>query len=306
MTQFTVITENDISNWNDEKGVKYHFPKRYLKYLDPGTKIIYYKGKIKDKQYENMRLSKDPHYFGIGTIGDVWQESERSSNYYAEIIDYIEFKDAISFKAPNGNYREQIPESRKSNFWRDGVRSVNESFYESIRQLAGLDHYAPTTDSNTKVYNTPEITSTDLLKTYEQKSLLVKDGSNKARYSKEAKKIGDLGEGLVFEYLKNQDGVRDLVWHANIGETPGYDISYLNQQGEKICIEVKSTSAKSFLNFIMTTNEVECAKKIGKNYKIYLVADCFSEKPQMNVINNPTEDSTCKFETLAYKVYKKS
>lgn len=56
----------------------------------------------------------------------------------------------------------------------------------------------------------------------------------------------------------------------------------------------------------MTANEVECAKRIGKNYKIYLVADCLSEQPQMNVIDNPTEDKTYKFDTLAYKIYKKS
>lgn len=312
MSDFTIITENDISNWDDEKGSKYHFPKRYLKYLNPGTKIIYYKGKIRDKRFESVRLSNEPHYFGIGIIGDVWRESENSSNYFAEIVDYIEFKNAVNFKDPKNNYLEQIPDNRKSNYWRDGVRPVDESFYNLIINLAGLNNDFIQIKSNYYQqqevnYPSPEFTEDELLKWYEQNNMLVKDSSNKARYSKEAKKIGDEGERIVFQYLEtlqDQNIIGNLVWHAREGETPGYDISYIDNHGEKICIEVKATSAKSFMNFIMTANEVESARSIGKNYKIYLVADCFGTKPKMNVIENPTKDKVYKFDTLAYKVYK--
>ena len=48
---YTVITENDESAWKDKTGVLYHFPKRYLKYLTPGTRVIYYKGKLKNKSF---------------------------------------------------------------------------------------------------------------------------------------------------------------------------------------------------------------------------------------------------------------
>ncbi len=49
---YAVIVENDVSQWDDDTGVLYHFPKRYLKYLQPGTHVIYYKGRIKDKAYQ--------------------------------------------------------------------------------------------------------------------------------------------------------------------------------------------------------------------------------------------------------------
>jgi len=47
----TVITENDESEWGDETGTLYHFPKRYRKNLEPGTRLIYYKGRIKNKVF---------------------------------------------------------------------------------------------------------------------------------------------------------------------------------------------------------------------------------------------------------------
>lgn len=52
-----VITENDKSQWHDETGVAYHFPARYAKFLTQGTLLVYYKGKLKDKEFERSRLS---------------------------------------------------------------------------------------------------------------------------------------------------------------------------------------------------------------------------------------------------------
>ena len=55
MAPFTAITENDESQWDDTTGVSYHFPKRYLKYLEPGTNVVYYKGRIKNTAFREHR-----------------------------------------------------------------------------------------------------------------------------------------------------------------------------------------------------------------------------------------------------------
>ena len=44
----TVIAENDVSQWDDKTGLEYHFPKRYIPLLRKGTRVIYYKGKMKN------------------------------------------------------------------------------------------------------------------------------------------------------------------------------------------------------------------------------------------------------------------
>jgi predicted HNH restriction endonuclease len=127
---FAIITENDISKWDDQTGIKYHFPARYLDYLKPGTKVIYYKGRMTDKRFLENRMSKLPHYFGVATIGKVLQE-KGTKNYYATIENYSLFLKPVPFKI-NGKTLETIPNHRKTNYWRNGVRPINEVTYNRI------------------------------------------------------------------------------------------------------------------------------------------------------------------------------
>ncbi len=53
---YAVIVENDISEWEDATGSVYHFPHRYESLIPPGTKVLYYKGKIQDKTFESTRI----------------------------------------------------------------------------------------------------------------------------------------------------------------------------------------------------------------------------------------------------------
>lgn len=130
-----IIVENDISQWKDDTGVLYHFPKKYLTILQPGTKVIYYKGGIKQKKYQQSRLSNAPHYFGLGTIGKVFKDKESHKNdYFATIESFEKFLDPVLAKI-EGKYLESIPENQSSNYWRNGVRAVSKDNYEYI-----LDH----------------------------------------------------------------------------------------------------------------------------------------------------------------------
>lgn len=136
---YCTITENDISKWSDKTGELYHFPSRYLKYLQPGTKVVYYKGKMTDKKFQDKRLSPNPHYFGFATIGKQYLDSASPKNdYFCEIENYIPFSRAVPFKIA-GEPIEQIPESRASNYWRDGVRPISKDVYDRILDLAAID-----------------------------------------------------------------------------------------------------------------------------------------------------------------------
>ena len=127
-----VIVENDISQWDDQTGVLYHFPKRYEKFLTPGSEVIYYKGSLKQKSYTDKRLSDLPHYFGVATIGKVFRDKSSSKgDLFATIENYKEFSEAVLAK--NGDtYLEEIPLSKINNYWRDGVRVISEEVYERI------------------------------------------------------------------------------------------------------------------------------------------------------------------------------
>ena len=132
-----IITENDVSQWEDQTGVLYHFPKRYEKYLKPGTSAIYYKGSIKLKHFSDKRLSNDPHYFGTAIIGHVYpDESSSKGDLFATIESFKSFTSPVLAKE-NNSYLEEIPESRKANYWRDGVRQVSQVVFDRILNKAG-------------------------------------------------------------------------------------------------------------------------------------------------------------------------
>ncbi|MEG1334582.1 MAG: HNH endonuclease [Bacteroides sp.] len=134
---YAIITENDSSEWKDKTGELYHHPKRHLKYLTPGTKVIYYKGRLNDKKYKKFRLTPEAHYFGIGEIGKQYLDPNSTKNdYFSEIINFQSFDKPIFIKDNDGRYLESIPESRKANYWRDGTRPLSQEVYDKILCLS--------------------------------------------------------------------------------------------------------------------------------------------------------------------------
>jgi predicted HNH restriction endonuclease len=175
---YTVIVENDESKWSDKTGELYHFPSRYLKYLTPGSKVIYYKGKIKDKTFKTKRLSNDPHYFGVAEIGKSWpDENSEKNDYYVEIINYLPFSKAIPFKIGNETI-EVIPSTRISNYWRDGVREINKPTYDKIIRLAELE-----TNDSGSIENLNKTKYSDLEQGQEESYTSYMEGSKKEKYT---------------------------------------------------------------------------------------------------------------------------
>jgi hypothetical protein len=74
---------------------------------------------------------------------------------------------------------------------------------------------------------------------------------------------------------------------AREGDTAGWDIEYLSEAGELNAVEVKASTASTFLNFQLTAGELSAAKDLGKNYWIYLVRDCLTTRPRLQVVNDP-------------------
>lgn len=106
-----------------------------------------------------------------------------------------------------------------------------------------------------------------------------------SRYSKRSKAIGDRAEEIVNRFLIQQKK-KHIRWCAREGETPGWDLQY-QEKGILIKIEVKGTTAKQMVNFEITENEMNAAKKYGDEYFMYLVADCESTNPKIQYIQNP-------------------
>lgn len=136
---YTVITENDVSDWSDETGILYHFPKRYCRLLAPGTQLIYYKGRErKEHKGKVQRLSSEPHYFGSAKIGKLYPDRHsEKGDYFATIVEYQPFTTPVNFKQ-NNKYIEIIPDNKKTNYWRDGVRAIDKLVFDRIVSMASI------------------------------------------------------------------------------------------------------------------------------------------------------------------------
>lgn len=141
---YAVIVENDQSAWDDRTGALYHFPKRYAGLLATGTQVAYYKGRMRDASFAAKRMATEPHYFGVGTIGRVFPDSTSTKgDLFACIDGYAQFDEPVVLRR-DGEYLERIPESKRSNYWRDAVRAIDEATYRAIvtgRELLEPDDY---------------------------------------------------------------------------------------------------------------------------------------------------------------------
>lgn len=119
--------------------------------------------------------------------------------------------------------------------------------------------------------------------------------TSSGRYSRASKKIGDLGERLVFDYLKRrlvEQGREDLalrvVWEAAEGRTPGWDITtYCPNTGEKIFVEVKASQGATISEVILTRNEWLAAQRHAGAYRLYMVIDVLKQRPSLEVLADP-------------------
>jgi len=136
--QYAVIVENDISRWQDETGTRYHFPKRYAGYLTPGTRLLHYKGRLRDRTFAPKRLSPEPHYFAFSVAGEHVPDPK---SHKGDLFLYVEGYTAFPVPVPHrvdGQTLEYIKPERQGNFWRDGVRPSTYEVFARVAELAQL------------------------------------------------------------------------------------------------------------------------------------------------------------------------
>jgi predicted HNH restriction endonuclease len=159
-----IIAENDESQWDDQTGIAYHFPKRYAPDLAPGTDVIYYKGKLTDRRFRESRLTDLPHYFGAARIGNIYPDRKSSKgDLFAVIEGYRAFSKPVHIRL-DGDYLETILPSRRRNHFRFAVRQIDPSLYQLITSLGHPEeidvpaflNLGPGVEDNTQAFESAE------------------------------------------------------------------------------------------------------------------------------------------------------
>jgi hypothetical protein len=262
-----VLVENEVTvdarydDWKDVTGERYHFPNQYRNRFVVGRPFVYYRG--------TRRISRQrgtPEYFGVGTVGEVWQDPEtegdnraRQRHWFAELQDYRAFPRPVPAKH-NGEYLERIPQ----NFWGVGVRVLPRDTFHRILELSGLPQ-APREIAVPVGNIQPEIVSGAESLLIPRMARVRIGGPNKYRQSRRSKVVGDQAERVVFDMLKKTLSPSErssLRWVANEREQPGWDLQY-GKGSNVTAIEVKATTGAKFPTLEITANEWKRRKICG-------------------------------------------
>lgn len=322
MTQL-ILVENEVNKygWKDETGSRYHYPNKYINLIKEGRRFIYYRGS-REKSGER----RIPEYFGTGIISTIYRDDAVSLSekkykwrWYCEITDYIPFKNPVPFKR-NGVFLENFKHDIQ---FRMGVRAIDDATFNNILILSGVAPESTVTHSTEEELYLSFPSIDDVQPSIDELSIpqillpnnIPKNfsGFNNRRYNKKtsklSKKIGDRAEELVKKWLENNlpSPERESIrWVSKEGETPGWDIEYIDANSRKIKIEVKGTSGNVFNSFELTAQEKEAAEEYTGDFWLLLVRNCLDFNPRITKIVNPINEikkGTLKIEPIQYRIW---
>lgn len=283
-------------HWNDIEGVRYQFPNKYRKLIRQGSNFVYYRGKRRQGGEQGI-----PEYFGCGVIGTIWRDESvpetrprQEWRWYCQIINHVTFSHPVSARQQDGHI-EQV----EMNQWRDAVRNLPREAYNQILSLGGIAELDRAT-----LLVVPKLGDLPPLEKQSQEPLLlarpksvwfVSENEEPSQlYSVCAKAIGDVAEGLAFEFFARELdklGGSDLRWISREGEKLGWDIQFCNASNETIAVEVKGTAAHAFNSIELTHDEWQAALSHKERYWLFLVANCLRANPSFQVFENPAQKS---------------
>jgi hypothetical protein len=286
-------TDASSYDWKDITGVQYHYPNGYRNLIRSGVPFVYYRG------IRRADGSRGPaEYFGRGVVGSIWRdpdvpEDERKGRWawYCAVEEYMPFTPPVPAKI-DGRHLEPI---QRKNAWRDGVRVISENVYQEILALAGqqggTSHRTLPPVEDVSITQVPigTLLVPQQLDTSNDKEAETETTTRSGRrYSRSAKLIGDRAEEIVLRWLATtQPSVKELRWVAQEGETPGWDIQFIDAAGALVAVEVKGSTGQSIANFEVTSNELLAMRGRRSNYWLILVADCLGKAPLIEVLVDP-------------------
>lgn len=290
-----VLVSTDASNydWKDITGVQYHYPNGYKNLIRTSIPFVYYRG---IRRADGTRGQAE--YFGRGVVGSIWRDPEVPSEelkarwaWYCAVEEYTPFVPPVPAKI-DGRHLEPV---QRENAWRNGVRTISDAVYQDILAAAGLQ------GGGTSLRTLPSIDKVSITQVPAGTLLVTRPSAtamNEAaaeitttaigRYSRSAKLIGDRAEEIVLRWLTaTQPSATAIRWVAKEGQTPGWDIEFVDGAGAFVAVEVKGTSGPRVENFEITANELLAMHSRRSKYWLVLVADCLGTSPQVEVIADP-------------------
>ncbi len=319
-TDAIVLAQNEayagtVYGWKDVTGERYQFPNQYRTRIVPGTRFVYYRGA---RRSDGRRAT--PEYFGVGVVGDVYLDADTAHmaaplrRWNADIAEYVPFAHPVPFRDDARVFMETGTTAVAKNHWGIGVRPIAEDRLRAI--LAGShtpeamvagDLGEPPSHLRARTLR-PAATPLLVPRAEPREVSDSRRPFDTRRLSRRAREIGCAAEEVFYRHLlaneSSPERRRQIVWVADLGETPGYDIEDRRQQ-LPIAYEVKGTTGSAFPAFDITANELLASQALGDRYFIVLVSGCMGDAPQFQLLQNPAQmlqDGALSKAPIAYRI----
>ena len=126
-TMKVVLYHKPDTQYDDVTGERYHFPQQYLSRVEAAIDdwIVYYGP-------EQGRPGR--YYSGIAKVKNVRADQNIENHYYADLIDYIDFDEAVEYRKDGGFERSLVREDGTINggVSMNAVRKLHESEFAKI------------------------------------------------------------------------------------------------------------------------------------------------------------------------------
>ncbi len=159
----------------------------------------------------------------------------------------------------------------------------------AVARRDGSESEAPSTTGTASLV--PSSAPEELLVAVTPSGSATSNGAEAPRRAADPARVGLTAEEIVHEFLARGElerlGGTALQWRSRGGAQPGWDFEYKDRHGEVNAAEVKGTTAVRFASIEVTANEWRAAAELRHRYWLYLVADCWGAKPQIQRIQDP-------------------
>jgi putative restriction endonuclease len=126
-----VFSHKPNSQYDDIKGVQYHFPKLYLSRVKQsiGDWFVY---------YEQLSGMNGRYYTGCGLVKSIVADNNIPDHYYAELSDFIDFDRLLEYREKNGFELKLVGEDGSINGGtaQSAVRIISDVEFEKIISAA--------------------------------------------------------------------------------------------------------------------------------------------------------------------------
>lgn len=289
-----ILKISDQRLYRDVEGVRYEYDNRHSVRISAGDRVVYL-----DKRNDGYRFT------GAGVVSAVEHRSptdaERSRGpavrtvYAALLADVVWFEPPldIAINGAVGRLNRRIlgipsDVNTKGWGWSISMPSITEERFHAIVNFALTSERASAPPARSV---SPQWASPEGLMAVRSPSIAPGARISSPRRSADAAAVGCRAEQVVFDFLAGGavDGIAhdSLRWPAKNWEYPGWDIEYVDRDGRLHAVEVKGTNALRFLSVEITANEWRAAGAMRELYWLYLVADCSSQRPIIDRIQDP-------------------